>query len=68
MDQRRLVFGVIPSIHEVPQRDPSRGENDRVPNGIVIPEMTRGINRSILRTWITEETSTHARGLDPYRR
>ncbi|RZS25379.1 hypothetical protein BHM03_00058567 [Ensete ventricosum] len=104
MNQRRLVFGVIPSIHEVPPRDPSRGggaKNGRVPNGpvqlvqaharwtatttlrrkprqpkgpgrqsiwIVIPEKTRGTNRPMLRTWTTEEATTHAGGLDPHRR
>ncbi|RWV95790.1 hypothetical protein GW17_00041546 [Ensete ventricosum] len=36
MDQRRPELGVIPLIHEVPRRDPSReGKNDRVPNGPV---------------------------------
>ncbi|RRT65543.1 hypothetical protein B296_00026348 [Ensete ventricosum] len=30
MDQRRLVFGVIPSIHEVPPRDPSGGVGQRM--------------------------------------
>ncbi|RZS20763.1 hypothetical protein BHM03_00053317 [Ensete ventricosum] len=40
MDQRRPELGVIPLIHEVPRRDPSRGggregKNDRVSNGSV---------------------------------
>ncbi|RWW67836.1 hypothetical protein BHE74_00024683 [Ensete ventricosum] len=35
---------------------------------IVIPETTRGTNRPTLKTWTTEETSTHAGGLDLHRR
>ncbi|RWV79543.1 hypothetical protein GW17_00059303 [Ensete ventricosum] len=35
---------------------------------IVIPEMTRGTNRSTPRTWTTEKEPTHAGGLDPHRR
>ncbi|RWW29124.1 hypothetical protein GW17_00006357 [Ensete ventricosum] len=57
-------------LGHIPRDDKGKaGRTDKLPSHrIVIPETTRGTNRPTLRTWITEEASTHAGGPNPHRR
>ncbi|RZS17583.1 hypothetical protein BHM03_00049742, partial [Ensete ventricosum] len=56
-------------LDHIPRDDKGKaGCTNKLPSHmIVIPEITRGTNRPMLRTWTTEKASTHARGLDPHR-
>ncbi|RWW09793.1 hypothetical protein GW17_00026713 [Ensete ventricosum] len=61
---------VLRTSGHIPRDDKGKaGCTDKLPSHkIVIPETTRGTNRPMLRTWTTEEATTHAGGLDPHRR